>query len=24
LCQLHAQGSVFFQFDFLAGVTYTF
>jgi opacity protein-like surface antigen len=24
LCQLHATGSVFFQFDFLAGVTYTF
>jgi hypothetical protein len=24
LCQLHAQGSLFFQFDFLAGVTYTF
>ncbi len=24
LCELHAQGSVFFQFDFLAGVTYTF
>jgi hypothetical protein len=23
LCQLHAQGSLFFQFDFLAGVTYT-
>jgi hypothetical protein len=24
LCELHAQGSVFFQFDFLAGLTYTF
>jgi opacity protein-like surface antigen len=24
LCELRAQGSVFFQFDFLAGVTYTF
>lgn len=24
LCALHAQGSVFWQFDFLAGVTYTF
>jgi Outer membrane protein beta-barrel domain len=23
LCALHAQGSLFFQFDFLAGVTYT-
>ena len=24
LCELHATGSVFFQFDFLAGATYTF